>query len=328
MSKKEVKGRGRTKSVSRRVTKKHPKTVKTRKIRAVSANISRVNSRGNIVKTSKQRRKKRASKIRKKAKRKKQIVKRHRKLRKKKIGKKRSSKRKHAGGKTSKVRKSKLSRKVKTSKFPLWKKVVSIAVLILILLAIIFIIANIFFATQFTNYAIIFLGAVSTSFVSITSLCVQTWTKFLSLPLLWKIATASVVLLIIVIIVLLFARKPRKKIKRGKLKKVKLKPVEDEILHPEKYKMLNKGTRQVTIKLKANETEIDALHKYISQSKGVTYMDIEKKFKVPRALVEEWTRILEEHKLITIVYPTFGSPKLTTYKSKEENREVNNETST
>ena len=74
--------------------------------------------------------------------------------------------------------------------------------------------------------------------------------------------------------------------------------------------------------LGAYETEIDALYRYVSQKGKVRIDDSARRFKVPQGVIQEWAKILEEHKLIAIHYPAFGSPVLKRYEEPPESREV------
>ena len=49
--------------------------------------------------------------------------------------------------------------------------------------------------------------------------------------------------------------------------------------------------------------------------------------KVSKELITEWAKVLEEHKLIEIDYPAFGSPMLSKFSPKED-LEVKNDRTT
>lgn len=70
--------------------------------------------------------------------------------------------------------------------------------------------------------------------------------------------------------------------------------------------------------LGAYETEIDALYQWVTQKRAIRIKEIARRFKVPEELVQEWAKILEEHKLISIHYPSFGSPILKLYEEPQE----------
>jgi hypothetical protein len=84
----------------------------------------------------------------------------------------------------------------------------------------------------------------------------------------------------------------------------------------EKIKIQTTGT--LSIKLGNYETEIDALYNKIIKEKKLSINDAMKSFKVTKELVEEWAKVLEEHKLITLRYPAMGSPLLESIKEKKD----------
>ncbi|MBS3165595.1 hypothetical protein J4444_00590 [Candidatus Woesearchaeota archaeon] len=75
------------------------------------------------------------------------------------------------------------------------------------------------------------------------------------------------------------------------------------------------------INLGAYETEIDAVYRLVKEKKNIPLQDIVSKFKVTEAIVQEWVRILEEHKLVIVHYPTFGSPTLKLFEESKTNLE-------
>lgn len=62
------------------------------------------------------------------------------------------------------------------------------------------------------------------------------------------------------------------------------------------------------VKLKKYQTEFDLLLEIVNQKKSVGVTEIVRIFSVPKDLVEEWGRILEEHGLIKVYYPALGDP--------------------
>jgi hypothetical protein len=56
------------------------------------------------------------------------------------------------------------------------------------------------------------------------------------------------------------------------------------------------------------QTDVDNLYHIIKDRKIVTLSKVAKELRVPKSKIEEWARILEDHKLITIHYPIIGSP--------------------
>lgn len=62
------------------------------------------------------------------------------------------------------------------------------------------------------------------------------------------------------------------------------------------------------VKLKKYQTELDLLLEIINQKKSIGISEIQRMFSVPKDLVEEWGKILEEHGLIKLYYPALGDP--------------------
>lgn len=58
------------------------------------------------------------------------------------------------------------------------------------------------------------------------------------------------------------------------------------------------------------QTDFDKIVEYTKEKKEVSISDVAKHFKLPREKIEEWAKILAEHGLIEIVYPTFGDARL------------------
>ena len=80
---------------------------------------------------------------------------------------------------------------------------------------------------------------------------------------------------------------------------------------------LFRGASRVITKKKI-ETAIDEVLEIIRKKGSVTIEEISEKFHVSRQTVEEWGKILEEHKLVTIEYPVIGKPYLVLAKDVEE----------
>ena len=57
-------------------------------------------------------------------------------------------------------------------------------------------------------------------------------------------------------------------------------------------------------------TDIDALHSYVLEKKTVSLADAAKRFKASKKNVEDWGRILEDHRMIEMHYPVAGEPTL------------------
>lgn len=58
------------------------------------------------------------------------------------------------------------------------------------------------------------------------------------------------------------------------------------------------------------ETPLDELLELVIDKGSIKLADAAKKFKVKERQIEEWARILEEHELIEVHYPTIGKPVL------------------
>lgn len=76
---------------------------------------------------------------------------------------------------------------------------------------------------------------------------------------------------------------------------------------------LVKGVSQIVVR-KRLETTIDEVLDTIKKKGSITIDEIAERFKVDKAVVEEWARILEEHKLIVVNYPVIGKPYLSSAK--------------
>ncbi|RMD45471.1 hypothetical protein D6829_02260 [Candidatus Pacearchaeota archaeon] len=68
-----------------------------------------------------------------------------------------------------------------------------------------------------------------------------------------------------------------------------------------------------------SKTELDALYNILKERKELSIKEICSVFKIKEDLAMEWARILEAGELITIDYPTFGSP-IAKIKELEEER--------
>ncbi|MBI4153020.1 hypothetical protein HY497_00725 [Candidatus Woesearchaeota archaeon] len=94
------------------------------------------------------------------------------------------------------------------------------------------------------------------------------------------------------------------------LNKIKAMPLKKRIAAIEKP-IIKKKTpehgRAIQVKLEPYETEIDAIYQYIQKKQTITLEEVAEKFKVAKELAEEWAKILESHKLITLNYSPFGA---------------------
>jgi len=79
---------------------------------------------------------------------------------------------------------------------------------------------------------------------------------------------------------------------------------------------LVKGASKVIVK-KRIETAIDEVLKIIEEKGSITIDEIAKKFHVDVSVIEEWAKILEEHRLASINYPIIGKPYLSLIKESE-----------
>lgn len=75
--------------------------------------------------------------------------------------------------------------------------------------------------------------------------------------------------------------------------------------------------RALHMELRSYETEIDALYQHILKKGKVTLEEVISRFNISKELAEEWAKILESHKLITISYSPFGALILTTPQGNE-----------
>ena len=62
--------------------------------------------------------------------------------------------------------------------------------------------------------------------------------------------------------------------------------------------------------VKIIETKIDQLIRLVEKNGSIPIPDLSRKLKVHPEQIERWARILEEHGIIEILYPTIGPPKL------------------
>jgi len=92
----------------------------------------------------------------------------------------------------------------------------------------------------------------------------------------------------------------------------------DQVKKEEKMKIIEEHhIIPKNLHLGTYETEIDAVYKTVKDKGKISIDEIDEKWKVKLVLVQEWAKILEEHKLIQIYYPTLGSPELRIYPEKK-----------
>ena len=56
------------------------------------------------------------------------------------------------------------------------------------------------------------------------------------------------------------------------------------------------------------ETNIDELYDKVRKAKNLTFLEAAEHFDVEKAQIAMWAKILEDHKLVRVHYPIFGSP--------------------
>ncbi|MEA2036374.1 MAG: hypothetical protein U9O94_02615, partial [Nanoarchaeota archaeon] len=108
-------------------------------------------------------------------------------------------------------------------------------------------------------------------------------------------------------------KEEEKKIKEAE----KLKLKEDKKKTKEKISVVKILPIDLKIKLGKYETDIDVLYKIIERSDRIKLSAISGYFGIDKTKAEQWIRILEEHDLAKLHYPTVGEPELRKI-SKEE----------
>lgn len=104
--------------------------------------------------------------------------------------------------------------------------------------------------------------------------------------------SVSIIVVIYLILIIILKTKKSKKIE---IKKPETKPVN----------LIKEESINATYK-----TEFDNFYEFIKQNKKITVSKIAIHFKMPKKQVEDWARILEEHRLIKINYPLLGDQEL------------------
>ena len=79
---------------------------------------------------------------------------------------------------------------------------------------------------------------------------------------------------------------------------------------------LVKGASKAIVK-KRMETAIDEVLDILERRGSITLDEISQGFHTDKTVVEEWAKILEEHKLVVINYPVIGKPFLSLTKSSQ-----------
>lgn len=73
---------------------------------------------------------------------------------------------------------------------------------------------------------------------------------------------------------------------------------------------LNKIKNVAETKASTVKTDFDAIIDYIKSQKEVNIGNLATHFKMPREKIDEWVKVLADHGLIEITYPTFGDAKV------------------
>ena len=81
--------------------------------------------------------------------------------------------------------------------------------------------------------------------------------------------------------------------------------------------VLDKIKKQVVAKASKYETDIDKLYKLINEIGSITITEVAEGFGISKEQAEEWGKMLENHGLIELNYPTIGEMQLCKKKSKD-----------
>ena len=75
--------------------------------------------------------------------------------------------------------------------------------------------------------------------------------------------------------------------------------------------------KEVLVKYSGSyETDLDRLYKVLSEKQKLTISEVAKAFNISKNEAEEWGKIMRDHDLIVMHYPTVGDPELIWKKSK------------
>ena len=58
------------------------------------------------------------------------------------------------------------------------------------------------------------------------------------------------------------------------------------------------------------ETDLDKLYKILAEKQKLTISEVARAFNISKSEAEEWGKIMRDHDLITMHYPTVGEPEL------------------
>ncbi len=81
--------------------------------------------------------------------------------------------------------------------------------------------------------------------------------------------------------------------------------------------------RKYEIEKKGFETNLDAVVRLIEKYNRLSFSDMSRTFDIPKDVVEEWGKILEEHELVEVYYPPIGEPELRKKGVKIEEKHIN-----
>lgn len=99
------------------------------------------------------------------------------------------------------------------------------------------------------------------------------------------------------------------------------KPSKEEMGEPLKIEPLQ-DKKHVKEKADTNtrivKTDFDRIIEYVDEKKDVSITDLANHFKLPKEKIEEWAKILSEHNLIEIFYPTFGEARIRKKETKPD----------
>ncbi len=104
---------------------------------------------------------------------------------------------------------------------------------------------------------------------------------------------------------------PTKILGPQKIEVVKEKPEAEELEEPTK---IVSEIKQIA------RTPIDHMLEIVKERGSVDISALSSEMNVPENVIENWARILEEHKLLSLEYPPIGKPRLVVYEAKKKNK--------
>lgn len=102
----------------------------------------------------------------------------------------------------------------------------------------------------------------------------------------------------------------RKKVRRG----VRISEIPGEV-------KLERSPFKLKGRIQYLSTDIDSLINFVLENKKVKLSEAASKFGVPEKIVEDWARILEDHKMMDLHYPITGEPVLKVHEPKKSWKE-------